>query len=260
MAKVDTSVFERRLQRWAAMTRTDLGSLAKQQFKGILRGVVMASPPGKRRGDSPGAAKKRGEKALSRDLSGSRGVFVPLHAAQLRRQHAGVVSDVVPLFASGGRMVAVEKRLFRPHATDAEMRAHHKAHWRQGKVRLKPETSRGNLRVLHKMVVGKTAFNRYRRTALKSVGRFAAGWNAAAAKVGYRPPAWIARHRSAGAIAVELSARRIRFKATNKVPYGSKLSNVRHRVQRAVNDQANKLHRQIKHRLISQAKKAGFRS
>lgn len=254
MAKVDISVLERKLTQWERMVTTDLGKLAKQQMKGILRGVIHRSPPSKGRGEAWGASKKRGERAVTADLNK---IFVPVRVVQLRKAAAGG-GEFVPLFQTGGRQAVVERQLFRPNAPAAEMRRHHKAHFKDGKVRSPANTSRGDLIVLHKMAVGLTAFARYRKEAIKSVGKFAAGWNRAANQLGYRPPAWIARHGSPGSIEVELSLKRIRIRARNKVAYGSRL-NIQHRIQRAVNEQAAKLDRQIKHRLLNRAKKAGFR-
>ena len=96
-------------------------------------------------------------------------------------------------------------------------------------------------------------FNKYVREQVKKVGSLAAGWNRAAAKLGYRPPAWIWRHSSPGAVEVKTSDRSIEVIMTNKVPYAGAQSGIQSRLQRSLVRQDDKLRRMLDHQVKESA-------
>jgi hypothetical protein len=119
--------------------------------------------------------------------------------------------------------------------------------------------SRGTVRRPSKKVrVPSQAATAYIKEKQRMVGYVAGAWNPAAAKLGYKPPAWIWRHGSPGSIKIEISDDRILFRATNRVSYAGNLRFFKNRIQGAVDDQASKLFRQISHVTGNTAKKAGI--
>ncbi len=115
----------------------------------------------------------------------------------------------------------------------------------------------GNKRL--REVVREKDFWAYRRKVKRKVGTLAAGFNRASARLGYRPPAWIWRHPSLGAIKVGFHDKGIKIKIVNKVRFAGKVKDLERHAQRALNLRGQALRRQwkaYKHRL---AQKSGFR-
>jgi hypothetical protein len=107
--------------------------------------------------------------------------------------------------------------------------------------------------------VPRAALTAYIRETKTHVGYLAAGFNAAAAKVGYRPPAWIWRHHSPGSVSLRITDRGIRFLATNAVPYASKIAILERQIQKGITAQTSKIRREVDFLLKRQAKAAGFK-
>ena len=91
------------------------------------------------------------------------------------------------------------------------------------------------------------------------MGYLAAGFNRAAARTGYKPPAWIWRHHSPGDVSLRVSARGIRFLATNRVGFASTVDNLQKRIQAGVDAQAGKIRRQVDHLVKKAATRSGFK-
>lgn len=92
------------------------------------------------------------------------------------------------------------------------------------------------------------------------VGFLASGWNDAAATLGVKPPAWIWKNEGPGSIRIDINATGIRITAANEVHYASSISQLRSRLQWAVNQQQRTIERRLKRFHEEQAKKAGFKT
>jgi hypothetical protein len=91
-----------------------------------------------------------------------------------------------------------------------------------------------------------------RKTAM--VGFLAAGWNAAARKLGARMPAWIARHGTRfGSVVMTLGVHGIGIKIANAVPYVGNVGGMRRRVQWALYNRANQMTKQLKDYAVKRA-------
>jgi hypothetical protein len=99
----------------------------------------------------------------------------------------------------------------------------------------------------------------YLKARQQRVGFLASGWNVAAAKLGFKPPPWVWRHQAPGAVAIRVTDKDIVIRATNQVRYASQISNLRNRLQQALNMQRNKMERQLKAFFERAGKQAGFR-
>jgi len=92
------------------------------------------------------------------------------------------------------------------------------------------------------------------------VGELAAGWNAGAAKLGVKLPAWVARHGGKrSAIDINNAIGRFRITLTNAVKYVTKVSDYDQRIQSAINIQARKMKRQAEFLLTRALKRAGWK-
>ena len=91
-------------------------------------------------------------------------------------------------------------------------------------------------------------------------GPLAAGWNAGAAKLGAKLPAWVSRHGSGrSAISVVDSIRVFRITLTNAVKYVTNVADYGRRVQSAINIQAAKMRRRAEFLLTRALKRAGWK-
>lgn len=102
----------------------------------------------------------------------------------------------------------------------------------------------------------------YVKKQIDKVGFLAAGWNAAAAKLGTRLPAWITKHGAKfGTVIVSLSQSGMRISISNEVPYAGNISGLQRRVQAALDRRAEKMRARMKtHALQEAAWRAGFKA
>lgn len=120
--------------------------------------------------------------------------------------------------------------------------------------------SRGRVRKPAKQItVPLAALNAEIKRRQAEVGKLAAGFNAAAAKLGYKPPAWIWRHSSPGSIEIKVSKRGIKIVIINAVEFASRVEFLEKRIQAAVDEEARKNNRQLKYLVSNAAKKSGFK-
>ena len=107
--------------------------------------------------------------------------------------------------------------------------------------------------------VTSTDFNALKKELLARVGWLAAGWNAAAEKLGVKLPAWITRHgTSAGIIIVTNEGNRYRIEISNAVKYVGNVNDLDRRIEKAVIYQANGMQREADHLIKKAIKEAGL--
>jgi hypothetical protein len=105
-----------------------------------------------------------------------------------------------------------------------------------------------------------TGVGAHLKRMLARVGLLASGWNAAAAKYGFKPPQWIARHGSRRGNAVEIDRKLgLRIRIENAVRFASEVTGMQRRTQWALNNRARQMEKQLEDRAIKQAaRKAKF--
>lgn len=75
---------------------------------------------------------------------------------------------------------------------------------------------------VRQVIVNEGTLNAYIRRRQRNVGILAAGWNAAARRFGYKPPAWIAKHGTTDGSAMPVKgADKFYFELRNAVGYGA---------------------------------------
>lgn len=210
--RIDTREFMATAARFLATSKRDHLVVMREQAKGVIREVILLTPPGR-----PGATKAR-----------SRGT-------------ARVKSDILKLVKGTSSEARVQRR---------DIAVIHASRRRQGRV-----SGTINPRILVPM----DSLRSYIRAKQARVGHLASGWSTAAARLGYKPPAWIWRNDGPGGIAIAVTDKDIRIRATNRVTYASEISMLERRIQTALNLQRNKMERRLAHYLKRAATRSGFR-
>lgn len=162
--------------------------------------------------------------------------------AAKKRGEGAVARDVAKLFQP------VPRRQVEHH----DLAGLHRSH-RNDKGIVPTRSKRGN-----RYKVSHEALRSHLRESKGKVGFLAAGFNAASERTGYRPPAWILRHRAPGGVALRVSERGIYFRATNSVRYASNVSRLEAQIQRGLNQRAAKIWLEVEFLLKLEAAKAGF--
>lgn len=218
MIRIDTRSFKRKSAQLMDLRRwPDAEKFWRTQAKGVMSETVNRTPPGG--GPVRGIqAKQRGEAIIHGDMAK---LFRPV-----TRKDPGVITSI-------GKVSHI----------------HSSARNKWGRVhRDLPEDQ--------KHMVFRPVLNDYRREKLKHVGHLAAGFNRASARVGYKPPAWIWRHKAPGDVMLRVTSRGIYFRATNRVRYASSVTNLEKRIQAGVDAQTAKLYRQVDYFVNGAARKA----
>ena len=164
--------------------------LVLQSARRVVKNLAAITPPATGKADT--AAKKRGEAAIVGDLLK---IAIPAQAIGVSAAKAREA------FAAGEELM------------EARTRA------RSGGGRVNPRNRKD------KLLVEQREFNRVVKVLFARVGWLAAALNAAAAKLGFRLPKWIARHGSKfGRIIITTHQHRIRITIVQNVPYADDVS------------------------------------
>lgn len=206
--------FAAALGEYAALTKKDnpdgIASLMRQSAKRIVKNIVDITPPASGKADA--AAKKRGENAIVGDLLK---IAQPVEGLT-RRQAAGVLASAQDLIALHARAL-------------------------NEKGRVNPRNRKDKLQVLSADFVKVAAL------LGKRVGWLAAGLNAAAGKLGFKLPAWIARHGTKfGIIEIQFTESRMRIAIGQNVPYADNIGGYARKFDFAFSREVGTLQRMIK--------------
>lgn len=139
-----------------------------------------------------------------------------------------------------------------PRADKGDIFAWHKSKWQNGRIRSNGE----------QLAVNRADYNAIVRTLKALVGFLAAGWNAAAQKLGVKGiPAWVKRHGSQfGEHRIIETPTRVSIELSNVVGFVGDVKAYERRVQMAVNYQGKKMQRQCDALLKKRLRKAGFKT
>jgi len=104
-------------------------------------------------------------------------------------------------------------------------------------------TTRGRVRKTpaRRWRVASAALTAYISIKKRNVGFLAAGLNQASGRFGYKPPAWIWRHRAPGAVEIKVSSNGFRIKMTNAVSFASNVRGLERRFQFALDKRTRAL-------------------
>ena len=108
--------------------------------------------------------------------------------------------------------------------------------------------------------VNAAALRLLQRDLFARVGKLAGGWNAGAARLGAKVPAWIARQGARrSAVSIENTTRLFRITLTNAVKYVHNVADYTRRIQSAINIQGKKMQRRAEFLLARAVKRAGWK-
>jgi hypothetical protein len=99
----------------------------------------------------------------------------------------------------------------------------------------------------------------YTTQVLAKVGLMAAGWKAAATKLGAKLPAWITRHNSSGFATVRTDGSRVDVTIGNATVYPRLANALERRAQAALSKRSRAINRRVDYFLKQNARRAGFR-
>jgi len=260
--KVSVKVDSRRLQsafrKFLLYSKRTHPELAKEVGRNFVRRAIAITPPSQ--GSANTESRRRGENAINADLAR---VFTgkPRHELELLKELFGDRHVRRALTTKDGRQWLVDYDIL-------EMSFGAMAPFHAGKRLASGRVSRagakardiGRWKSDDRMWVPEDNLKRYRRQLYRRVGILAAGWNAAAEKLGARPPAWIRRHgNSRGTITISLS-RGVKIVIVNAVPFAGSVRGLRGRVQKALDWQARALERRVEYFTKKGARAAGFKT
>lgn len=225
--EVNTDYFAASLRRLSALNGKAQGDLLLSFAKTTLvnrdgTGLIDLTPPGGG-GTSGLAAKRRGERAIARDLNR---VFAPV---RLKRRAAERHPDPAAIH----RRLLIAKRPGSPLRSD------------RGK---------------QKYYVDAAKFNALARALRVRVGRLASGWLVALHRLGGRGPAWVERHGAGpGDVVVDVAGRKKVVEMSLLARAHAPVAELERRVPAALYYTSRRIKRAIEGTVAAQARRAGFK-
>lgn len=243
----DTSKLRAALRTYQLATLKDTDTVVRDAARNFVKRAASVTPPAT--GKLNSEAKKRGESNVVGDLNH---IFVGLSPALLKKFEALRAQGVPELRTKSGRVIV--------RSTDISVPSikgwHYANRRRAGRVRSGRRSSAG----IRAVILAQRKKD-YQQRVLKKVGILMAGWNASAAKLGTKLPAWTSRHGTGGGrCAVTKTRSGIRVRLENMVGFVTKVKGLERRVQWALNAQAGALERAADAIIRKTARRVGFRS
>jgi len=257
--EIDLAEFAAQFSRFIQYSKRSIEDEFRFQCKGLMETVIDITPPATGKG-TRGKARKMGQAKMAGDISGSSGsrgkrragVFTILSDEAMdfaAESGMSTTSDNVRLWVrSDGTVYGTQKAHFRPDASMAEMRAHHKQFFKNGQMSSAGSYERniGRWKWIDQMVVRRSTYNRYLRSQERKVGFYASGFRPGAAAVGASVPVYMRHHQAVGTVALEIGGPdRLSFSAINATGYGKIDRDLQRRIQYAVEMQTAKMARQL---------------
>lgn len=257
--EIDLSEFAAQFRRFIQYSKRSIEEEFSHQCRGLMDTVIDITPPATGKG-TRGKARKMGQAKMAGDLAGGgrsrgkrrAGVFTVLPDETIdwaAETGMSATSDNVRLWVrADGTVYGTQKAFFRPDASMAEMRAHHKQYFKNGRMSSAGtyERSIGRWKWIDQMVVRRSTFNRYLRSQERKVGFYASGFRPGAAMVGASVPVYMRHHQAVGSVALEIGGQdRLSFSAINATGYGKIDRDLQRRIQFAVEMQTAKMVRQL---------------
>lgn len=227
-----------------------------EQGKGIIKEIMNLTPPGSTKRDGlQKPAQRAGQQRIYDDLLGggsrnkeqrSGGIFSPMARGIIERTIRENGYDEFPRLwvTMEGTVFGVEKDLLFPHPSESDIRAHHKAYFKNGRFTRAGGATRdiGRWRFIDKFVLPKEDFKAYLKEQYAKVGYLMSGWRVAARKLGLNIPDWVANADGPSSGEIQITEDRLRIVASNEVSYASTRIPDR-RIQKAIDRQSGKMQR-----------------
>ncbi len=257
---LNTARFNEALRKFEHYSKKSGKEILIDQARNFVRRVIALTPPS--RGKANPEARKRGEAAVAADLSR---IMKPGSASYIdlfRQTNGG--NEARELFGHKGAN-ALGFIYTRVLERGDLVQWHHARRRADGRVmQVNRDVTTGlRKRDLHGLDLGlveKGTYEWFKKRVQARVGLLASGWNAAAEKLGYKPPQWIRRHGTdRGGVEITLGSGVFMVRISNDVPFASAVRDFPRRVQNALNQQAAAMEKRVKHFEEKNGKRAGFR-
>lgn len=209
-ATVDFSRFNAQVERYITQLHMDAPEVIRTQARLFLQQALKFTPP---------KTKAQGESAIKGDLFGKRseivnGKWTKSHVPIFLASDAALERGEYEIWRiDRGTPMVIDRELYRPHPSIAEMKKHHYAN--RSKFTGRTSNAGGWGKEIGRWKSHNIFFTQrehltayFKHTAAK-VGRLKAGWAPAIAKLGGNVPAWVKRHigGARGYVQLDLAAK-----------------------------------------------------
>jgi hypothetical protein len=238
--RFDTSNFSRALAQFRKLSQRDFETVLREQARGVVRNIIAFTPPARGKADS--GARKLGEKAVTASLARILKPGTPDFIAFFERVNGGPT-------ARNRTLGLIYSRVLEKGDLDSFHQGHRDNEGRTPK-------GAGNI-----ALVERRAYQWFKKQVQARVGKLASGWNKAAARLGYSPPAWIRRHGNGrGDCELQLTGDDMRILISNEVKFAGSVKDIERSVKKAIAIQTRSMERRVAFATEKAAKRAGFRS
>ena len=243
----DTSKLRAALRTYQLATLKDTDTVVRDAARNFVKKAAAVTPPAT--GKLNSEAKKRGERNVIGDLNH---IFVGLSPGLFAKFEKLRAQGLPELRTKSGRVIVRSTDIAVP-----SIKGWHYANRRRaGRVRSGRCSSAG----IRAVILAQRKKD-YQQRVLKKVGLLMSGWNASAAKLGTKLPAWTSRHGTGrGRCAVTKTRTGIRIRLENMVGFVTRVQGLERRVQWALNAQAGALERAADAIMRKTARRVGFRT
>jgi hypothetical protein len=243
----DTSKLRAALRTYQLATLKDTDTVVRDAARNFVKKAAAVTPPAT--GKLNSEAKKRGERNVIGDLNH---IFVGLSPGLFAKFEKLRTQGLPELRTKSGRVIVRSTDIAVP-----SIKGWHYANRRRaGRVRSGRRSSAG----IRAVILAQRKKD-YQQRVLKKVGLLMSGWNASAAKLGTKLPAWTSRHGTGGGrCAVTKTRTSIRIRLENMVGFVTRVQGLERRVQWALNAQAGALERAADAIMRKTARRVGFRT
>ncbi len=251
---------------------------AKAEFesagRSVMNNVYAITPPAMGKGAKEkvsmfdAATIARGQSAIKRDVLGGkqrRGIFSPLADSLIDSAlETGVYeNESVRLFVKkNGDVYGTDRTHFQPDAGYDQLRAIHKANFRNGKMSSAGSYTRdiGRWKFINIYVVRQSSADSYLAEIYKHIGYLASCWNRAAKLVRARIPSYARGKNGPGNGELETEGSIFRFRFENLAPWADEVADgdLQRRLGYAVEYAKNAMARRLPHMIAAAAKEAGM--
>jgi hypothetical protein len=249
---IDSAEFDKAMQSYIATSKRTTKELLNEQGKIIIVEAAKITPPNK------GAKwnKKGGEIAVTNDINK---ILIGLAP--------GLYEQFVEIFGGSINRRELRRKDGTVYVSDNDVAVSNLAQWhrsqrtRNGRVTSAGQTGDRNIgrsKSYNRGVTTEAKKTAYIKKAVKMVGKQAAGWKAAAVKLGAKLPAWITRHERAGYINYKQQGSRGVLELANAGVYARARGSIERRLKAVLAKRTGAITRRVQYYLKQNAKASGF--
>jgi hypothetical protein len=249
---IDSAEFDKAMQSYIATSKRTTKELLNEQGKIVIVEAAKITPPNK----GFKWNRKGGEQATTNDINK---ILIGLAP--------GLYEQFIDIFGGKTNNRELRRKDGTVYVSDNNVAVSNLAQWhrsqrgRNGRVTMAGQTGdryTGRSKSFNRGVTTEAKKAAYIKKAIKLVGKQAAGWKAAAIKLGAKLPAWITRHNREGFIKYTQQRSRGVLELGNSGIYASARPTLERRLKAVLAKRAGAIDRRVKYYLKQNAKASGF--